>query len=170
MMQVTWNEENNLSGLAYLDDLHVGQRFTSATHALDERQITAFAREFDPQPFHLDREAAKQSVFHGLVASGWHVAAITMRLLVTSGLPISGGLVGLGGELAWPNATRPGDVLHVESEILEIVPSRSGKDRGVVMVRSETRNQRGDVVQRTTVKLLVPRRLSSSLRAPGDSR
>jgi acyl dehydratase len=138
------------------------------------RQITAFAREFDPQPFHLDREAAKHSVFHGLVASGWHVAAITMRLLVTSGLPITGGLVGLGGELAWPNATRPGDVLHVESEILEIVPSRSGKDRGVVMVRSETRNQRGDVVQRTTVKLLVPRRVHDAGRLPphpgGDPR
>src|SRR5258705_1795186 len=103
------------STLLYLDDLHVGRRFTSGTHTLDERQITTFAREFDPQPFHLDREAAKQSVFHGLVASGWHVAAITMRLQVTSGFPIAGGLVGLGGELAWPTATRTGYVLHVRS-------------------------------------------------------
>jgi len=146
------------SELFYLDDLHVGRRFTSRTHALDERQITAFASEFDPQPFHTDREAAKGSLFRGLVASGWHTAAITMRLQVDSGLPIAGGIVGLGGEVAWPTATRPGDVLHVESEVVEVVPSRSRPDRGTVTVRSETRNQRGEVVQTTTVKLLVPRR------------
>ena len=144
----------------YLDDLQVGRRFTSGTHALDERQITAFAQEFDPQPFHLDRELAKQTPFGGLAASGWHTAAITMRLQVEGGLPIAGGIVGLGGELAWPTATRPGDVLRVESEVVEVVPSRSRPDRGTVVVRSETRNQRGDVVQATTVKLLVPRRPS----------
>src|SRR5438552_4451619 len=146
------------SKLLYLDDLHVARRFTSGTHALDERQITAFAREFDRQPFHTDREAAKETLFGGLVASGWHTAAITMRLQVEGGLPIAGGIVGLGGELAWPTATRPGDVLHVESEVVAVVPSRSRPDRGIVTVRSETRNQRGDVVQTTTVKLLVPRR------------
>ncbi len=146
------------SKLLYLDDLHVGRRFTSGTHALDERQITAFAREFDPQPFHTDLEAAKETLFGGLVASGWHTAAITMRLQVDGGLPIAGGIVGLGGELAWPTATRPGDVLHVESEVVAIVPSRSRPDRGIVTVRSETLNQRGEVVQTTTVKLLVPGR------------
>ena len=146
------------SKLLYLDDLHVGRRFTSGTHALDERQITAFAREFDPQPFHTDLEAAKETLFGGLVASGWHTAAITMRLQVDGGLPIAGGIVGLGGELAWPTATRPGDVLHVESEVVEVVPSRSRPDRGIVTVRSETRNQRDEVVQTATVKLLVPRR------------
>jgi len=146
------------SELLYLDDLHVGRRFTSRTHALDERQITAFASEFDPQPFHLDREAAKETFFGGLVASGWHTAAITMRLQVGGGLPIAGGLVGFGGEVAWPTATRPGDVLRVESEVVEVVPSRSRPDRGIVTVRSETRNQRGEVVQTATVKLLVPRR------------
>ena len=145
------------NALLYLDDLHVGRRFTSGTHALDERQITTFASEFDPQPFHTDREAAKETLFRGLAASGWHTAAITMRLQVDGGLPITGGLVGLGGEVAWPTATRPGDVLHVESEILEVVPSRSRPDRGTVTVRSETRNQRGEVVQRATIKLLVPR-------------
>jgi len=146
------------SGLLYFDDLHVGRRFTSGTHAIAEGQITAFAREFDPQPFHIDRETAKATLFRGLAASGWHTAAITMRLQVDGGLPIAGGLVGLGGEVAWPTATRPGDVLHVESEIVDVVPSRSRPDRGTVTVRSETRNQRGEVVQTTTVKLLVPRR------------
>src|SRR6185503_15279332 len=90
------------SELLYLDDLHVGQRFRSGTHALDEGQITAFASAFDPQPFHMDPEAAKGTLFHGLVASGWHTAAITMRLQVDGGLPIADGIVGLGGELAWP--------------------------------------------------------------------
>jgi acyl dehydratase len=142
----------------YLDDLHVGRRFASGTHALDERQILAFANEFDPQPFHTDREAAKGSLFRGLAASGWHTAAITMRLQVDGGLPIAGGIIGLGGEVTWPTATRPGDVLHVESEVADVVPSRSRPDRGTVTVRSETRNQRGDVVQTATVKLLVPRR------------
>src|SRR5207245_6989657 len=94
--------------LLYLDDLHVGRRFTSGTHALDERQITAFASEFDPQLFHLDPEAAKGTIFGGLVASGWHTAAITMRLNVRGGLPIAGGIVGMGGEIAWTKPTRPG--------------------------------------------------------------
>jgi acyl dehydratase len=85
----------------YLDDLHVGQRFTSGTHVVDEEQIKAFARQFDPQPFHLDNEAAKNTLLSGLAASGWHTAAITMRLLVESGLPLAGGIVGAGGELEW---------------------------------------------------------------------
>src|ERR1700719_2214270 len=91
----------------YLDDFHVGQRFTSATHDIDAAQIKAFARQFDPQPFHLDEEAAKGTLFGGLVASGWHTAAVTMRLLVGSGMPVAGGLVGMGGEMSWPRPTRP---------------------------------------------------------------
>src|SRR5439155_25976483 len=106
----------------YLDDLQIGQRFTSRTHVVDEEQIKAFAGQFDPQPFHLDNEAAKDTLFSGLVASGWHTAAITMRLLVESGLPLAGGIVGAGGELEWPNPTRPGDSLQVESEVLGIRP------------------------------------------------
>ena len=144
--------------LLYLDDLQVGQRFTSGSHAIDERQITAFAHEFDPQPFHLDGEAAKETLFRGLAASGWHTAAITMRLNVQGGLPLAGGIVGMGGELAWPHPTRPGDVLHVESEVLEVKPSRSQPDRGIATIRSETKNQRGEVVQLCTMKLFVPRR------------
>ena len=144
------------SELLYLDDLYVGQQFTTATHVLDEQQIVAFAREFDPQPFHTDPEVAKGTLFRGLAASGWHTAAITMRLQV-DGLPIAGGIVGLGEEVGWPTATRPGDVLHVESAILDVVPSRSRPDRGTVTLRSETRNQRGEIVQTATIKLLVPR-------------
>src|SRR3954471_21516501 len=98
----------------YLEDLRVGQRFRSGTHRIDEGQIRAFAEQFDPQPFHLDAEAAKATLFEGLVASGWHTAAVTMRLLVESGVPIAGGIVGAGGEITWPNPTRPGDVLRVE--------------------------------------------------------
>jgi acyl dehydratase len=143
----------------YLDDLQIGQRFTSGTHVVDEEQIKAFARQFDPQPFHLDNEAAKNTLLSGLAASGWHTAAITMRLLVESGMPLAGGIVGAGGELDWPNPTRPGDSLQVESEVLDIRPSRSRPDRGVAVVRSLTRNQRNEVVQCLTAKLIVPRRV-----------
>ncbi len=142
----------------YLEDLHVGQRFQSGTHLIDEGQIRAFAEQFDPQPFHLDAEAAKATLFDGLVASGWHTAAISMRLLVTSGLPIAGGIVGAGGEIAWPKPTRPGAMLHVDSEIVELRPSQSRPDRGVATIRSETRNQFGEVVQVLVAKLIVPRR------------
>lgn len=141
----------------FLDDLHVGQRFTSGRHLIDEEQIKAFARQFDPQPFHLDAEAAKDTLFGGLVASGWHTAAISMRLLVESGLDVAGGLIGAGAEITWPNPTRPGDVLHVESEIVDVKPSRSRPDRGIATIRSETRNQRGDAVQVLTARLVVPR-------------
>ncbi len=142
----------------YLDDLHVGQRFTSATHRIDEEQIKAFARQFDPQPFHLDAAAAKGTLFEGLVASGWHTAAITMRLLVEGGMPIAGGVIGAGGEISWPKPTRPGAVLRVESEIIEVRPSRSRPDRGLAIIRSETRNQLGEIVQVLAAKLVVPRR------------
>ena len=145
-------------GLLYLDELRVGQRFISASHALDETQIKAFARQFDPQQFHLDETAARGSLFGGLAASGWHTAAITMRLLVGGGAPLAGGVLGAGGEISWPRPTRPGDVLRVESEILEVTPSRSRPERGMVTIRSETRNQRGEVVQILTAKLVVPRR------------
>ena len=147
--------------LLYLDDLVVGQRFASGTYAIDANQITTFAREFDPQPFHLDEEAATKSMFGGLAASGWHTAGITMRLTVQGGLPLAGGFIGAGGEINWPTPTRPGDVLQVQSEIVEIRPSRSKPDRGIVTFRSETRNQRGEVVQVFTGKLVVPRRPSS---------
>jgi acyl dehydratase len=142
----------------FLEDLAVGQRFSSGAHTIDEAQIKAFAAQFDPQPFHLDAEAAKATLFGALAASGWHTAAITMKLLVESGLPLSGGIIGSGGEISWPKPTRPGDTLHVSSEIEEVTPSRSRVDRGMIRVRSETRNQHGEVVQILVAKLVVPRR------------
>lgn len=142
----------------YLDDISVGDRFTSGEHAMDEAQIKAFAEQFDPQPFHLDDAAAQATLFGGLAASGWHTAAVTMRLQVTSGLPIAGGIIGAGGELNWPRPTRATDVLHVVSEVVQVQPSKSKPDRGMVTVRSETRNQHGDVLQVSTVRVVVPRR------------
>jgi|SRR5208282_5129124 len=148
------------NGELYLEDLHAGLRFSSATHALDERQIKTFAGEFDPQPFHLDEASAKGTLFAGLAASGWHTAAVTMRLLVDGGAPIAGGIIGAGAEIAWPNPARPGDILRVESEVLSVTPSRSRPERGTATLRCQTLNQRGEVVQTLTAKLIVPRRRS----------
>jgi acyl dehydratase len=152
--------ESTLSGGLFLEDLQVGQRFTSATHTIDEAQIKAFAAQFDPQPFHTNEKAAERTLFKGLAASGWHTAAITMRLNVESGPPLAGGIIGAGGELSWPAPTRPGDVLHVESEVVEIAPSRSRPDRGSVVLLSRTMNQRGEVVQILKARLIVPRRVA----------
>jgi acyl dehydratase len=146
----------------YLEDLHVGQRFASAKRLITADAIKAFAAQFDPQPFHLDEKAAEATMLGGLAASGWHTAALTMRLLVDSSAPMSGGVVGAGVEIAWPSPVRPGDELQVLSEIAEITPSRSKPDRGVVILKSETRNQRGEVVQVLTSKLIVPRRPGAS--------
>jgi len=146
-----------LADALYLDDLNVGQRFTSPTHVVEADEIKAFAGRYDPQPFHLDEAAAANTFFGGLAASGWHVAAITMKLLVAA-VPIAGGIVGGGGEIAWPKPTRPGDALEVTSEVVEITPSRSRPNRGMVSLRSETRNQRGELVQILTARLVVPRR------------
>jgi acyl dehydratase len=154
---MTLADEIGGKDLLYLDDLQVGQRFTSRTLLVDEAEIKAFASRFDPQPFHLDEIAAKESFFSGLVASGWHTAAMTMRLFVES-LPLAGGLIGAGGELSWPRPTRPGDALRVEIEIVEIIPSRSRPDRGVALTRIITRNQRDEEVQILVAKLVVPRR------------
>ena len=151
-------DRNRANAVLYLDDLRVGQRFRTGTHALDEGQIKAFAGQFDPQPFHLDDAEARQSFFAGLAASGWHTAAITMRLMVDGGAPFAGGIIGAGGEINWPQPTRPGDILHVETEIVDVTPSRSRPDRGIVTVRNETLNQRGETVQVLTAKLVVPRR------------
>jgi acyl dehydratase len=144
----------------YLEDFKVGQRFISETRRIDSGQIKAFAQQFDPQPFHLDEAAAQGSFFQGLAASGWHTAAITMSLLVKSGMPIAGGLIGAGGELQWPRPVRPGDVLQVESEVLEVKPSRSRPERGMITVKTETRNQNGEVVQILTSRMLVWRKPS----------
>lgn len=138
-------------------DLSVGQRFTSPPHRVTADEITTYAAQFDPQPFHLDEEAAKDTFFQGLAASGWHTAGITMRLLVDGGLPLKGGVIGGGGELIWSKPVRPGDTLTVESEILTITPSKSRPDQARVDVRILTKNQLGEVVQSFTPKLVVAR-------------
>jgi acyl dehydratase len=144
----------------FLEDLVVGQRFVSATHEVSAAEIMEFASRYDPQPFHLDDAAARGTLFGGLAASGWHTAAMTMRMVIDS-VPMAGGIIGSGGELTWPLPTRPGDVLHVETEVLEITPSRSRPERGMVVVRLTTLNQRGEAVQTFTPKLVVPRRQAS---------
>ena len=141
----------------HLEDLHVGQVLVTGSITVTTGAIKAFAAEFDPQPFHLDEAAAEDSLFAGLAASGWHTAALSMRLLV-EGLPIAGGLIGVGGETTWPRPTRPGDVLTVHVEVLEITPSKSRPDRGMVRTRNETRNQNGDPVQISTLGIVAWRR------------
>ncbi len=141
----------------YMEDLAPGMVFGSGTYTLDAAQIIAFAKEYDPQPFHTDEDEAKTTFFAGLAASGWHTAAITMKLLVGS-LPIAGGVIGGAGEITWPKPTRPGDTLQVTSEVTEVTPSRSKPGRGMAVIRSETRNQNGEVVQIFTSKVLVQAR------------
>jgi len=141
----------------YMEDLAQGMIFGSATHTMDAAEIIAFAEKFDPQPFHTDARAAQSSFFGGLAASGWHTAAITMKLLVGS-MPVAGGIIGGAGEITWPKPTRPGDVLQVTSEVLEVSPSRSKPGRGMATIRSETRNQHGDIVQVFTSKVIVTAR------------
>lgn len=143
--------------LIYLEDLSVGDVFVSKTHALDAEQITEFASQFDPQPFHLDPEAAQDTLFQGLAASGWHTAALTMKLLVES-FPVARGVIGAGAELAWPQPTRPDDVVKVTSTVLSITPSRSKPDRAVVVVESITSNQREEALQKLTSKVVVFRK------------
>lgn len=147
-----------MSERLYLEDVFVGQRFVTGTCTMTAEAIKAFAKDYDPQPFHTDEGTAKDTFFGSLAASGWHTAAITMRLQADSGPPIAGGMIGAGGEISWPRPTRPGDVLHVESEITEVRPSKSRPERGFITLRSETKNQKGDVVQLLVVKLLIWRR------------
>lgn len=142
----------------YLEDLQVGQRFVSRSYPVTTEAIVEFATEFDPQPFHLNAADGERSLFKGLVASGWHTAAISMRLLVLDGPAFGAGTIGLAAELTWPKPTRAGDVVHVKGEITAITPSSSGKPRGTVTIRTETINQLGEVVQTFIGKVLVPTR------------
>ena len=141
----------------YFEDLKTGERFKSSTYKVSEEQIISFAREFDPQPFHLDAVVARQTMFEGLIASGWHTAAITMRLFVQT-LNFAEGAIGLGvDELRWPQAVQPGDVLQVETEIVELRESRSKPSHGIIRLRNITTNQRGEVVQTMEASALVLR-------------
>ena len=143
----------------YLEDYAVGQTFGSGRMRVDKERIKAFAAEFDPQPFHLDEALAAGTIFRGLAASGWHTAALTMRLLVEGELKPAGGIVGTGfDEFRWPRPVRPGDELRVESEILEVRPSKSRPDQGLIKVRTTTLNQNNEAVQVQAGNLLVPRK------------
>ena len=143
----------------YLEDFAVGQTFHSGRLRIDAEHIKTFAAAFDPQPFHLDEAAACDTIFRGLAASGWHTAAVTMRLLVESDLTPAGGIIGAGvEECRWPRPVRPGDELRVESEVLEVRPSQSRPDQGLIKVRTTTTNQAGEAVQVAVGSLLVRRR------------
>ena len=143
----------------YLEDFAVGQTYGSGRLHVDAERIKRFAAEFDPQPFHLDEHAARNSIFRGLAASGWHTAAMTMRLLVEGELMPAGGIVGAGfDEFRWPQPVRPGDELRLESEVMEVRPSRSRPDQGLIKVRTTTLNQDGKAVQVLVANLVVPRR------------
>ena len=142
----------------YLEDYAVGQVYLSGRKRIDKEEIIAFAKEFDPQFYHLDEVAALQSPFKGLAASGWHTAAITMRLLVDGEFRPAGGILGVGfDQLSWSLPVRPGDELRVTSEVLEVRPSKSKPDRGMIRVKNTTYNQNDEVVQMFTGNLLVPR-------------
>ena len=152
----------------YLEDFEPGQRFASGSLLVEAARIKSFATEFDPQPFHLDEDSARDSFFKGLAASGWHTAAMTMRLLVASELKPAGGIIGAGfDEMRWPRPVRPGDELHVESEVLEVRPSKSRTDQGVIKVRTTTLNQNGEPVQMSVGNLIVLRRPVSSGKTHG---
>jgi acyl dehydratase len=143
----------------FFEDLALGQTFRSGTIEVTAERIKAFAAEFDPQRFHLDDEAAKATLFAGLAASGWHTAAITMRLLVDSDLRPAGGTIGAGSEdLRWLRPVRPGDVLRIEAEVVDMRTSRSRPDLGIVKIRLTTLNQRDEPVQLSTPALMVRRR------------
>ena len=150
-------DDNEMRPRLWLDDLSDGQEFHSREHPLDAEQIVDFPSRFDPQPFHLDPEAARHSYFQGLAASGWHTMAITMKLLVES-IPLAQGIIGAGAEIAWPRPTRPGDILRVKSRIDEITPSRSRPDRAMVLAHSVTLNQNAEVLQDFRARLLVFRK------------
>ncbi|MEO5722463.1 MAG: MaoC family dehydratase [Chthoniobacterales bacterium] len=152
-----------MTGL-YLEDITVGQRFPSDAYQITEAAIIDFARQFDPQPFHLDRAAAEASVFGGLSASGWHTAAVAMRLFMTGPLQFEGGAIGLGvDELRWPTAVRPNDTIRLETEILETRLSRSKTGYGIVRVSNTARNQNGKVVLSYCANALVRSRKPSEL-------
>lgn len=153
----------------YLEDFSVGQLFGTGRLRVDKEQIFAFARQFDPQPFHVDEAAAIKSPFQGLAASGWHTAALTMRLMVDGEFKPAGGILGVGfDDLSWPRPVRPGDELRAKSEILDVRPSKSKPDRGMIRVRTTTFNQNDEPVMLFTGNLLVPRR-PPDIKRPSDN-
>jgi acyl dehydratase len=153
----------NQSSERYLEDFAVGQMFGSGRLRIDKERVLAFAAEFDPQPFHLDEAAARGSIFGGLAASGWHTAAVTMRLMIDTELKPAGGFVGAGlDECRWPRPVRPGDELRVECEVIEVRPSKSRPEQGLIKLRTTTLNQDDEAVLVHVVNMVVPRRNQAS--------
>lgn len=153
----------------YFDDLKAGDRFQSEPLKVTEKELIEFAHKFDPQMFHLNRKTAERTLFKGLIASGWYTAAITMRLFVRT-LNFAEGAIGLGvDELRWPNAVRPGDVLSVKTEILDLRPSRSKPGYGIIRLRNVTTNQSGDIVQTMLASAMLPRRFKLEDKETTDS-
>jgi acyl dehydratase len=147
--------ERMMAGELYLEDIHVGRRFVAGPVSVTAAEIKSFAAAFDPQPFHMDEAAAEKTLFHGLAASGWHTAALAMRMLTAGGMPIATGVIGVGGEIEWPRPVRAGDELRVETEVLAIKPSRSKPNQAIVTMRSTTINQNGEPVQILTARLVA---------------
>ncbi|TSD95582.1 MaoC family dehydratase [Skermania sp. ID1734] len=139
----------------WLDDVNIGDRFRTDTYDLTADAIIDFASEWDPQPFHLGEDTAQGTFFKGLAASGWQTAAITMRLLVTTGLPLATGIIGASMDLAWPTPTLPGDQLHVELEVTDVRRSKSDSTRGFITATYDTLNQHGDIRQHAAGRLLA---------------
>ncbi len=149
----------------YLEDFAAGQTFVSGSATVEPEAVARFAMEFDSQPFHLDATAAEKTLFRGLAASGWHTAAITMKLLVDSEMKPAGGIIGAGfEELRWPKPVRPGDTLHLTSEVLEVRRSSSRPSQGIIKVRTVTMNQNGEPVQIMVGNLVVQARPVDSVR------
>ncbi|WP_372342302.1 MaoC family dehydratase [Paraburkholderia aspalathi] len=150
---------DQLNKQRYLEDFAVGQTFGSGRLRIDKERVLAFAAEFDPQPFHLDEAAARHSIFGGLAASGWHTAAVTMRLMIETELKPAGGFIGAGlDECRWPRPVRPGDELRVECEVIEVRPSKSRPEQGLIKLRTTTLNQDDEAVLVHVVNMVVPRR------------
>jgi len=155
----------------FFEDYAVGQTFASGRIRVSEERIKSFAAEFDPQPFHLDAARASETLFGGLAASGWHTAAMTMRLLVEGDLRPSGGIIGVGfDEFRWSRPVRPGDELHLESEVIEVRPSKSNPAQGLIKVRTKTLNQNDEPVQILVANLVVPRRRTSAMQGAESTR
>lgn len=154
----------------YLDDFVVGARYEAGPITVDKDEVIAFAKRYDPQPFHTDPEAAKTTLFAGLAASGWMTGSLTMRMLIESGNIPTGGLIAREVEkIEWPRPTRPGDTLRAVSEVIEVIPSKTKPDRGMLRMRTTTTNQNGEVVQTMTALLVVPRRAAAATASKADA-
>ncbi len=154
--------------MRYFEDLKVGDKFNTAEYEMTAEEIIGFGKKFDPQAFHTDPVAAKGTLFGQLVASGWHTAAVSMRLMVLGEMALDGGVIGQGMEnLRWPRPVLPGDRLRVGTEIMELRPAPARPERGLIKLRCRTHNQNGRVVQDMTATLLVARRPSSAMATEG---